>query len=225
MMRWALVIGILVTSAEAWAAAPVSVSTACRQLSNGESALTRKCVSHSNYYELKAELVQGCTKLAADTDTRMKCLKSGADAEALRVCRIGKWTVPGTLTCLRAYPTEPLVKACQELSQDEDEQLRCVRLGREATQVEACLEIGFDSTTRLQCLQHDVPQFEARRCAVAEKSAAARMDCLEDFVAHREKDYRNEQGHLRRSIASEGPGKAEEEAHPAPPALPKRRAR
>jgi hypothetical protein len=178
-------------------------------------------VSHSNYYELKAELVQGCTKLAADTDTRMKCLKSGADAEALRVCRLGKWTVPGTLTCLRAYPTEPLVKACQELSQDEDEQLRCVRLGREATQVEACLEIGFDPTTRLQCLQHDVPQFEARRCAVAGKSAAARMNCLEDFVARRERNYRQEQNSLRRSIASESPAEAEEtEAAP-----PKRRAR
>lgn len=214
MLRWVLALSILVTNADARAAsAPLSISTACRQLANGDSALTRKCVSHSNYYELKAELVQGCTQLAPDTDTRMKCLKSGADAEALRVCRIGKWTVPGTLTCLRAYPTEPLVKACQELSRDEEDQLRCVRLGREATQVEACLEVGFDPATRLQCIQHDVPQFEARRCTVKEKSAAARMGCLENFVAEREGKYRREQDSLRRSIASE------EGAPPAPKRL------
>lgn len=198
MLRLALLTLLLLpASAEA-----SSLATACRALTNGDSTLTKKCVSHGEFFEVKASLVQGCTSFHGDVEIRMRCLKSGADTDILRLCQSAGWTLDGTLTCLRAYPTEPVIKSCKKLSPEEDEQIRCVRLGREAAQIDSCREMSFDPAARFQCLQMDVPVFEARRCTVSHKTVSKRMGCLENFVARREGEYLQDQRELKRSLAS-----------------------
>jgi hypothetical protein len=170
---------------------------ACRDLVNGDKKLTRNCVNHGEFFELKAAYVRACLEFHREVDVRMRCLKSGADLEILEICRNSGWSLNSTLSCLRSYPTRELMRACKRLSEKEEEQLRCVRIGRESKQVEACLELLREPVSRLECLRMDIPVTEAKRCQARAKGAKTRIGCLERVVAEREGEYRRDQRELR----------------------------
>ncbi len=200
MIRYAFFLMMILTgSAEAG-----PLSRACSQLVKSNPAELKKCVSHSEFFELNAAFVQECTKFHSDVEVRMKCLKSGANLDTLKICKSAGWTLDGTLTCLRSYPTEDLMKSCRKISSDEEQQIRCLRSGVDHTQVEACLSFSKNLDQRFQCMKMDVPTFEAKRCERIAKDEKSRFSCLQDFVAMRERDYKLDQQEVRsRMLASD----------------------
>ncbi len=180
------------------------LSRACATLVKSSPELLKKCVSHSEFFELTTAFIQECTSFHSDVDIRMKCLKSGANLDILKVCKAAKWSLDGTLTCMRSYPTQELMRSCKKISADEEQQIRCVRSGVDQSQVEACLHMSNDLEQRFRCMKMDIPSFEAKRCERISKNEAGRYSCLQDFVAMRERDYKMDQKEVRsRMLASE----------------------
>jgi hypothetical protein len=175
-----------------------SLRNACLEFAAGDRQVARKCISHGESFELNGEFVSAVTKFSSDPEVRMKVLKSGANAEILRLCKATGWSLDHQLSCMRSYPTEEIMKACRKISGEEDEQLRCVRIGREPPQIVGCARFSRNIDHRFSCMEEDMPVQEARACARKNKSENARMDCLNEFVAKRDGTW--EPG---RSLASE----------------------
>lgn len=180
-----------------------SVVKQCRQLTNGDLELAKKCVNHSEFFELNGAFVSACTAFSEDVDLRFRCLKSGANLDILTICRQADWSLDATLSCLRSYPTPESMKACRAFSADEKEQIRCLRVGRESAQIEACTRLTKNPAQRFDCLQMDVPALEANRCG-EKRDTQSRMLCLQQYVADREGDFSTYQAELRKRAGERG---------------------
>lgn len=163
-----------------------SLRDACREFSFGEGAAMRKCMSHSESFELNGEFVSAVNSYSRDPEVRMKVLKSGANLETLKICRATGWSLDNQISCMRPYPTEEIMKACRKISGDEEEQLRCVRIGREPNQILGCAKFSRNIDHRFSCMEEDLPVVDARICAKKNKTEAGRMKCLQEFVAKRD---------------------------------------
>jgi hypothetical protein len=197
-------LGILLSILWTTGAEAGPLSRSCATLVKSNPELLKKCVSHSEFFELTAGFIQECTNFHSDVEVRMKCLKSGANLEILKVCKAAKWSLDGTLTCLRSYPSEELVRSCKKISDEEEQQIRCVRSGVDHSQVEACLTMSKNLEQRFMCMKMDIPTLEANRCERISQNEAGRYSCLQDFMAMRERDYKMDQKEVRsRMLASE----------------------
>lgn len=197
-MAWLLLLSaFLSTPAEA-----TGLRAACNEFAGRDRAALKKCVAHGELFELNGAIVQACTAFSRDPDYRMKCLKSGADVETVKLCRTTGWTIDNVASCLRYYPTAELIKSCKDLSADEEEQIKCVRLGREPSQVKACVVSVESLKGRMLCLEKDVAVAEARICSRKNRGEKARLGCMEEFVAKRDGTYFREDK-VSRSLASE----------------------
>lgn len=195
-MHWLLLFTFAILPAQA-----ATLRDACRSFAQGDKDALKKCISHGELFELNAEFVAAVSKYTADPDLRMKVLKSGANAESLRLCAATGWNADHQLSCMRSYPTEELIQSCRKLSQDEEDQLRCVRIGRESSQVESCRAFGRSISARFECLEGDLPAMEANRCARAHRTEQGRLGCLDRYVARR--DGGAARVHDARGLASE----------------------
>ncbi len=207
MRPFALFFSLFLLAPEAEAKS--SLAVACQQLVKNDKTLLPKCVSHGEFFELNSEFVSACTKFHDDVEIRMRCLKSGANMEILKLCQSAGWSLDGTLTCLRAYPTSDGMKACKALSEMEEEQIRCVRMGREKAQVDSCVALAASAEERLHCLQMDIPYFEANRCSKNYKDNTNRFHCLENYVAQRENEFRRDQAEVRGRVLASEPQRSE----------------
>jgi hypothetical protein len=202
MIQWGIFLAFFLFGTELAEAGPLA--RACSELVEADRPLLKKCVSHSEFFELNSAFINECTKFHKNIDIRMKCLKSGANLEILQVCKTAKWSIEGTLTCLRSYPTDELMRSCKKISSSEEDQIRCVRSGADHSQVESCLTFSNKMEQRFRCMKMDVPSFEAKRCERISNSENGRFSCLQDFIASRERDYREDQAEVRgRMLASE----------------------
>jgi hypothetical protein len=189
MIQWGIVIAYFLFGTEL-AEAGGPLARACSDLVAQDRSLLKKCVSHSEFFELNSAFIQECTRFHKDVDIRMKFLKSGANLEILQICKGAKWSMNGTLTCLRSYPTDELMRSCKKISPSEEDQIRCVRAGVDHSQVESCLALSKDLEQRFRCMKMGVPSFEAKRCERIGKTENDKFSCLQEFVAMRERDYK-----------------------------------
>jgi hypothetical protein len=181
-------------------AGAVSLKEACRSFALADGTVEKKCIGHGQYFELHGDFVAACTDFSPDPDVRMRCLKSGANLETLRLCQSTGWELDNILSCMRSYPTPGVIAACKKISPDEAEQLRCVRVVREASQVAGCISFARSLENRIECLERDLPVQEAKFCARRNRDENGRMDCLHEYVARRDGIYWEKPG---RALASE----------------------
>lgn len=185
-MRVFSVILTVILLQTAWASP--SLVDACRELTNRDPELTKKCFAHAELFEVPVHFVRAVADFDPSVENRMKALKSGADVNTLALCKQQSWSKEGTLTCLRSYPTPELIRACKKISGQEEDQLRCVRMGRETAQVESCFLLGDTMKERFRCLEMDIPALEARTCDTQQSAADGKFKCLQRVVDRRERE-------------------------------------
>jgi hypothetical protein len=111
-------------------AAPAALA-ACRELGRNDPVATDRCLTHVKLFETPGDIIAACSTMSQSFDVRFRCLKSGADMEALRLCVASGWSVENKLSCLRASPGKRTMRACLAAGGREEEMLECVRLGRD----------------------------------------------------------------------------------------------
>ena len=107
-----------------------TLARACAELSGGRQPFANACEKHAKLYEVEITLVRACARFDPDVEHRLRCLRTGANAEIFARCRATGWSLDAQLSCLRSYPTRAVLRFCRSEA-NEEEQVRCVREGRE----------------------------------------------------------------------------------------------
>ncbi len=178
------------------------LSLACQKLA-ADADNSKKCSEHATYFELNSHYVLTCASLHADTEARMRCLKSGADLETINLCKNLGWNIENTLTCLRTNPTQESIHSCRNFSKEENTQLRCLRLGREQAQVQACQSFSKFPEERFRCLEMDISAADTRTCRNHNPGVEARFLCLQGVVAEREREFRAVLAETQKRVSEE----------------------
>lgn len=177
-----------------------AIESACGNIWKKKQEI-KKCVDHVKLFEVPLPFLNLCRDKFKDQDDRWNCVKSGATADTFKQCVDLQWNTANTLTCLRTLQVPGRAESCRLFSLDEEVQVACLRTGRESAQISACSEWGVQDSEKLDCLKMDIPAEEIRTCVKRTKNnVEAAKKCLLNFVANREKIYRQEMAEATREI-------------------------
>jgi|GEM_PF-5575746 len=159
-------------------AANNSVHEACRRLCEVEADCLRRCVSHAELMEVRADLVNVAADFHKNPEIRLTALRTGASLDTFGLCGKTGWSTDNKLICLRSYPTAELIKSCKNLSPREEDQVRCVRNGKSSVEVDACSSLLTSPELRLECIGLPITAQQAFSCKVSGLGSQQRLDCL-----------------------------------------------
>jgi hypothetical protein len=196
-----LFLGLMLDPALTWAG--VAVHDACRRLCENEAECLRRCISHSELFELNADFVNACTDYNPSVEVRMKVLRSGATRDLLPLCKDTGWGIDNVLICLRSYPTPEVLKACKKLSPKEEDQVRCLRSGNTNAQIEGCFKFGDSTKERLSCLDYHLDIAQPRRCREKASSAEGRLACMDQTKKEKERETREHLEETRKRVLAD----------------------
>ena len=87
------------------------VHDACRRLCETERDCVRRCVSHTELMEVRAEIVNTAADFHKLPEVRLMALRTGASLETFDLCQKTGWSSDNKLICLRSYPSVEVIKS------------------------------------------------------------------------------------------------------------------